>query len=73
MLASSRSGASIARRTISAPDFFVASEVERIECFLRADECDAACELGEALLELLAVVIAGGFFDLAADLVPAEN
>ena len=32
------------------------------------DDGDAAGELGEALLELLAVVIGGGFFDLAADL-----
>ena len=35
------------------------------------DDGDTAGELGEALLELLAVVIAGGFFDLAADLVDA--
>ncbi len=35
------------------------------------DDGDAAGELGEALLELLAVVVAGGFFDLAADLVDA--
>ena len=35
------------------------------------DDGDTAGELGEALLELLAVVIAGGFFDLAADLVHA--
>ena len=32
------------------------------------DDGDAAGELGEALLELLAVVVAGGFLDLAADL-----
>ena len=35
------------------------------------DDGDAAGELGEALLELLAVVVGGGFFDLAADLVHA--
>src|SRR5262249_5250592 len=32
------------------------------------DHGHAAGELGEALLELLAVVVAGGFLDLAADL-----
>ena len=35
------------------------------------DDGDAAGELGEALLELLAVVIAGGLFDLTADLIHA--
>src|SRR5690606_28511310 len=33
-----------------------------------ADHRDAARELGEPLLELLLVVVAGGFLDLAADL-----
>ena len=33
-----------------------------------ADDRDAAGELGEALLELLAIVVAGGRVDLAADL-----
>ena len=32
------------------------------------DDRDAADELGEALLELLAVVVAGGVLDLGADL-----
>ena len=35
------------------------------------DDGDAAGELGQALLELLAVVVGGGFLDLAADLVDA--
>ena len=37
------------------------------------DDGHTAGELGEALLELLAVVIAGGFFDLTADLVHAAG
>jgi hypothetical protein len=35
------------------------------------DDGDAAGELGEALLELLAVVVGGGLLDLAADLLHA--
>ena len=35
------------------------------------DDGDAAGELGEALLELLLVIVAGGFVDLAADLLHA--
>ena len=35
------------------------------------DDGDAAGELGEALLELLAVVVGGGLVDLAADLLDA--
>ena len=35
------------------------------------DDGDTAGELGEALLELLAVVVAGGLVDLAADLLHA--
>jgi hypothetical protein len=35
------------------------------------DDGDTAGELGEALLELLAVVVGGGLFDLTADLVHA--
>jgi hypothetical protein len=37
----------------------------------RLDDGDAAGELGEALLELLAVVVAGGFLDMSADLLHA--
>ena len=36
------------------------------------DDRDAADELGEALLELLAVVVAGGVLDLRADLLHAR-
>ena len=35
------------------------------------DDGDSAGQLGEALLELLAVVVGGGFVDLAADLLHA--
>ena len=35
------------------------------------DDGDTACELGKTLLELLAVVVAGGFLDLTADLIHA--
>jgi hypothetical protein len=35
------------------------------------DDGDAAGELGEALLELLAVVVGGGLLDLGADLLDA--
>jgi len=38
-------------------------------CGTHVDDGNAASQLGEALLELLAVVVAGGLFDLAADLV----
>ena len=35
------------------------------------DDGDAADELGEALLELLTVVVGGGLFDLSADFLDA--
>src|SRR5258706_13667165 len=35
------------------------------------DDGDAAGELGEALLELFAIVVAGGFFNLRTDLLGA--
>src|SRR6266508_3096625 len=42
-----------------------------LACTTDAEHCDAAGELGESLLEFLAVVVRGGFLDLRLDLADA--
>src|SRR6185436_15305465 len=49
-------------------DLLVAFEREGVEHLLGTDDGDATGELSKALLELLAVVVGGGLFDLAANL-----